>query len=312
MEAPGYASASLRDGGASAAPDVLCSYCSSEMYVTCADSCTEVCDSPPDGFPCGCVADPESDCPKDTVWSEITYFDEADPGYDTRGWTSELASTALALARAGEHEAKWKVLRLLFSLQNKDGSFPDKWAFKTEEPGTRLWLWASSEHSVMRTSIVFRVLASLLVPSDSMASADMARVAWADRNQVTDTPAGAPAPAEVLATAESHASSEQAMPHDPAIPGIVRISPNPSVRGVVLMLPSPFFLSSFVVKVDGQPRNPDAGTTRRPARTGGSTQPAIREIHSTAGTTAEARCSECTSPIYLGHWRTRERSHIRH
>jgi hypothetical protein len=149
--------------------DLLCTYCSSQMYANCARACSTICDEPSQEFPCHCILNPGADCPKDSVWTEITYYTDWTLHYDTRGWTSELASTAVALARAGKHETKWKVLDFLFSLQNKDGSFPDKWGYKTEEPGTGLWLWASESHSVMRTSIVFRVLSSLLLTAQSSA-----------------------------------------------------------------------------------------------------------------------------------------------
>ena len=220
LDAPGHP--------VSSAPDVLCAYCSSSMYASCADSCKEACPTSPSEFPCGCVAAPETDCPRDTVWNEITYFDEADPNYDTRGWTSELASTAFALARAGEHDTKWKVLRFLFSLQNKDDSFPDKWGYKTEQPGTRLWLWASNEHSAMRTSIIFRVLASLLVPQDS---------------------AGLAGPTRVALSAGGTPAQTTAATHDPTAPTILRVSPNPSVRGIVLTLLIPDDVRTFGLRL---------------------------------------------------------------
>ncbi len=276
MEAQGHASASLRDGGASAVPDVLCSYCSSGMYVTCADSCKEACPSSPSEFPCGCVADPDNDCPRDTVWKEITYFDEDDPNYDTRGWTSELASTAFALARAGEHDTKWKVLRFLSSLQNKDGSFPDKWGFKTEEPGTRLWLCARDEHSVMRTSIIFRVLASLLVPADSAGLTDNAHAAsFADNT---------------LARASETAAVTAGAPPiilEPTAPAIVRVSPNPALRGVLLtvVIPDRSQLPRLrLYDVTGRTIRMlavEAGATGGATGSSGadsSTEPAVREI----------------------------------
>ena len=269
MDAPGRA--------VSAAPDLLCAYCSSKMYASCADSCKEACASAPSEFPCGCVTDPETACPRDTIWREITYYDEADPSYDTRGWTSELASTAFALARAGEHDTEWKVLRFLFSLQNKDGSFPDKWGFKTEKPGTRLWLWASSEHSVMRTSIIFRVLASLLVPTDSTLSAGITRVARTDRSaqkETVETP---------LPTTGAAASGVSASIPGLTVPAIVSASPNPAARGVVLTLMVPGDSRTFslrLVDVAGRTiRTFAVGAEATGSSNAGTGGPAVREIH---------------------------------
>ena len=272
MVAPGRGMSAAPAQPLSTAPDVLCAYCSSKMYGACADSCKEACPSAPPEFPCSCVTDPENDCPRDTVWKEITYFDEADPNYDTRGWASELASTALALARAGEHEAKWKVLRFLFSLQNKDGSFPDKWGYRTEEPGTRLWLWASSEHSVIRTSIVFRVLASLLVPPDSTLSAEADRAARA----AGDPPA--PVTEATTAAAGARAAAELTTAPAPIVPAILRVSPNPSVRGVVLTLLVPHDAQALDLRfVDVAGRTIRTLALRSAAASSGG--PATREVH---------------------------------
>ena len=156
------APAAVKDSGE---PDPLCVYCIDQMYAACAAYCRNVCGRDSTEFPCYCISDLRAQCPNDSVWVETAYNDDRDTTYETRGWTSELASTAFALAKAGRHQAKWKVLNFLFSLQNEDGSFPDKWGFRTEVPGTRSGLWAGSEHSVIRTSVIFRVLASLLVAS---------------------------------------------------------------------------------------------------------------------------------------------------
>jgi hypothetical protein len=146
-------------------PDPICVYCSNVLYKDCATICRGICERDSVEFPCYCVSDPELQCPADTILVSVNYFDEWDPKYETRGWTSELASTAFALAKANVHETKWRVLDFLFAVQDKEGSFPDKWGHRTEEPGTEHWLWASEEHSVIRTSIIFRVLASLLATS---------------------------------------------------------------------------------------------------------------------------------------------------
>jgi len=135
--------------------------------------CPGTCERDSSEFPCYCVTNPDTQCPRDTIEVQTTYYDESDPTYDTRGWTSELASTAFALALSGEHRGKSAVLDFLSSLQNKDGSFPDKWGYKTELPGTGHFLWASDEHSAIRTSAIFRVLASLLASGREGAPAEL-------------------------------------------------------------------------------------------------------------------------------------------
>jgi hypothetical protein len=91
----------------------------------------------------------------------VSYRDEEDNAYDVRGWTSELPSTAFVLSRTGRTAAKLRVLSFLLSLQNRDGSFPDKWAF-VPNPNHPLWVFSSDSHSVIRTSCVFFYLSELL------------------------------------------------------------------------------------------------------------------------------------------------------
>ena len=208
--------------------DPVCLYCSDPMLLTCVDSCRVFCGSDFQ-FPCRCITDPQVNCPRDSTWREINYYDDRDPNYDTRGWTSELASTACALAKTGEHETKWKVLDFLFSLQNKDGTFPDKWGYKTEQPGTPLWLWASEEHSVIRTSIIFRVLSSLLVSSGGVVIPK--GIVASSGGSVVELPAS---------------PREARLNYSPRMSEVTPIFPNPSHGGVTLR----FALPSDAVHVE--------------------------------------------------------------
>jgi len=210
-------------------------YCSNAVYQSCASACRGICERDSAEFPCYCVSDPERQCPTDTILVPVTYYDDWDAKYETRGWTSELASTAFTLGKVGKHGSKSRVLNFLFSLQNEDGSFPDKWGYKTEEPGTLHWIWASEQHSVIRTSIIFRVLASLLVPSAEgqlagliSVAPESAALAASDRD---------PAMPEVAKQPPS--DRESALSFSPSMVEGTSIFPNPSSGNVRLRFTLP-------------------------------------------------------------------------
>jgi len=142
-------------------PDPMCLLCSRMEVEGCSDYCPELCSSRP-GLPsCWCIVNPEKECPYVDTLVNVSYYDEEDKAYDVRGWTSELPSTAFVLSRTGRMEAKQKVLSFLLSLQNQDGSYPDKWGF-VPNPNSSMWAFSSDSHSVIRTSCVFFYLSELL------------------------------------------------------------------------------------------------------------------------------------------------------
>ncbi|MBN1503720.1 MAG: hypothetical protein JW952_01515, partial [Candidatus Eisenbacteria bacterium] len=142
-------------------PDPMCLLCSRMDEEGCSDYCSDLCSPRPGLPPCWCIVNPEKECPHVDTLVKASYFDEEDKAYDVRGWTSELPSTAFVLARTGRNEAKSKVLSFLFSLQNEDGSFPDKWGF-VPNPNHPMWVFSSDSHSVIRTSCVFFYLSEIL------------------------------------------------------------------------------------------------------------------------------------------------------
>jgi hypothetical protein len=142
-------------------PDPMCVLCYRIDAEGCADYCYRLCTSVPGVPPCWCMKDPVKDCPYIDTLVNVTYFDEEDRAYDVRGWTSELPSTAFVLSATGRLDAKWRALSFLLSLQNSDGSFPDKWGF-VPHPNQRMWVFASNSHSVIRTSCVFFYLSEIL------------------------------------------------------------------------------------------------------------------------------------------------------
>ena len=142
-------------------PDPMCLLCSRMDAEGCSDYCSGLCSARP-GFPaCWCVVNPEKQCPYVDTLVQVSYYDEENKAYDVRGWTSELPSTAFVLSRTGRTEAKRRVLSFLLSLQNEDGSFPDKWGF-IPNPNSPLWVFSSDSHSVIRTSSVLFYLSELL------------------------------------------------------------------------------------------------------------------------------------------------------
>ncbi len=142
-------------------PDPMCLLCSRMDAEGCADYCSGLCSSRPGMPACWCIVNPEKECPYVDTLVNVSYYDEKNRAYDVRGWTSELPATAFVLSRTGRTDAKLRVLSFLLSLQNEDGSFPDKWAF-VPNPNHPMWVFSSDPHSVIRTSCVFFYLSELL------------------------------------------------------------------------------------------------------------------------------------------------------
>jgi rhamnogalacturonyl hydrolase YesR len=78
--------------------------------------------------------------------------------YDTRGWTNELAYHALVF-RPAPGQVYYNVMDFLVSLET-EGGYPDKWGFPPpgEDP---IYIWASASPSVLRTSLVFWLMAAI-------------------------------------------------------------------------------------------------------------------------------------------------------
>lgn len=79
--------------------------------------------------------------------------------YDTRGWVNELGYLLFALEGrdTGTQEQVWSFLRSL----ERDGGFRDKWSYDPL-PGDPIYVWATGDPSVIRTSVLFWSLAALL------------------------------------------------------------------------------------------------------------------------------------------------------
>ena len=79
--------------------------------------------------------------------------------YDTRGWVNELGYLLVALEGrdTGVQDQVWSFLRSL----ERDGGFRDKWSYHPL-PGDPIYVWATGDPSVIRTSVLFWSLASLL------------------------------------------------------------------------------------------------------------------------------------------------------
>jgi hypothetical protein len=78
--------------------------------------------------------------------------------YDTRGWVNELGYLALLLDHAGD-DRYYDVMAFLAMLE-RNGAYPDKWGYMPD-PKNPLHIWASAEESVIRTSMVFWMLAAI-------------------------------------------------------------------------------------------------------------------------------------------------------
>ena len=79
--------------------------------------------------------------------------------YDTRGWINELGYLAYAM-EGHSAELQGRVLAFLAALE-REGGWRDKWRY-APEPGDPLYVWASGDPSVIRTSVLFWSLAALL------------------------------------------------------------------------------------------------------------------------------------------------------
>lgn len=78
--------------------------------------------------------------------------------YDTRGWVNELGYLALVLDHAGD-DRYYDVMAFLATLE-RNGAYPDKWDY-LPDPKSPLYIWASAEESVIRSSMVFWMLAAI-------------------------------------------------------------------------------------------------------------------------------------------------------
>jgi hypothetical protein len=81
------------------------------------------------------------------------------PGdYDTRAWTNELAYHALVFDRMADPRYNAVMNRLL--ALDSQGAFPDKWDYMPPVVDP-YYQWANSPRSVVRSSVIFWVLASI-------------------------------------------------------------------------------------------------------------------------------------------------------
>ena len=78
--------------------------------------------------------------------------------YDTRGWVNELGYLALVLDHAGD-DRYYDVMTFLATIE-RNGAYPDKWGY-LPDPKSPLYFWASAEESVIRSSMVFWMLAAI-------------------------------------------------------------------------------------------------------------------------------------------------------
>jgi len=183
-------------------PDPMCVLCSRMNVEGCDDYCAPICPTP-GPRPCWCIKKPTKECPYVDSLVNITYADEQDPAYDVRGWTSELPSTAFVLSATGRLAEKWQVLRFLLSLQNPDGSFPDKWGYMPP-PNQKFWVFASDTHSVVRTSCVFFYLSEILRAPETAERGGLAAIGAGVDNSGTGEKSS------TLAAAPSQESRERA------------------------------------------------------------------------------------------------------
>jgi hypothetical protein len=220
-------------------PDPQCLLCSAFDLEGCSDYCSGLCPSRPGAPSCWCIVNPEKECPYVDTLVNVSYCDERDKAYDVRGWTSELPSTAFVLSRAGMRDAERRVLSFLMSLQNQDGSFPDKWAF-VPNPNHPMRVFASDSHSVIRTSCVFFYLSVLLDsgfrPADGVAP-----------RRVASARAAVPA-AQALSSAEvSPAGLETDSPERVAAALSLAVRPSPSFGRVEVHFETGSMLADMVV-----------------------------------------------------------------
>jgi hypothetical protein len=79
--------------------------------------------------------------------------------YDTRGWTNELAYHALVFDHVSPR-SEAPVMTFLAGTAS-DGAYPDKWAYMPD-PSDPIYVWASEQQSVIRTSVITWCLARMV------------------------------------------------------------------------------------------------------------------------------------------------------
>lgn len=92
-----------------------------------------------------------------------SYYDDPD-NMDSRGWMMDPAYIAVVLHAVGKDAAAKRTLEFLFRQQGTGvmrGSYPDKWAYI--EAGN---IWQTGDPSMIRTSLIFWMITSLLQPPD--------------------------------------------------------------------------------------------------------------------------------------------------
>ncbi len=78
--------------------------------------------------------------------------------YDTRGWTNELAYHAV-IFRPEAGQDYYDVMDFLVSLET-EGGYPDKWDFPPPHDDP-IYIWSSASPSVLRTSLIFWLMAAI-------------------------------------------------------------------------------------------------------------------------------------------------------
>ncbi|TMQ71653.1 MAG: hypothetical protein E6K80_04975 [Candidatus Eisenbacteria bacterium] len=149
--------------------------------------------------------------------------------YDTRGWVNELAYHALWLDRARDSRSN-VMLRRLSDLVSQ-GAWPDKWAYfpNASDPS---YVWSTAPRSVVRTSLVLWVLASI-------------QIERATRGPVSD-----PAPSAAATAASTSDPRGGSEPSEPTIAW----APNPAhgAAWVLLRLPQLSSVRLDVIDASGR------------------------------------------------------------
>jgi hypothetical protein len=160
--------------------------------------------------------------------------------YDTRGWVNELGYFALAFDQM--HDPRYgQVMSFLASLENH-GAYPDKWDWQppADDP---IYPWGSSPRSVVRTSILFWTLASILSNREHPSASGHAVAA--------DTPEGAGpgdvARARPASSATTIAPAGAGAAADDGAPGLAWDAPRALLR-FGLAAPGPVRLDLFDVR----------------------------------------------------------------
>ena len=79
--------------------------------------------------------------------------------YDTRGWSNEMGYSAALFDHFVDPTGD-AVMHFLANLET-DGAFPDKWGYFVK-PSDPSYPWASADTSMIRTSIIFWSLATIV------------------------------------------------------------------------------------------------------------------------------------------------------